>query len=244
MAKKKQQKSDDRRARAAAARAAQQAQARKERNRSIAIATGIGVLVIGLLTAALVPYLKDRAADKRLASADLSSMGVSKASAGCRAPVTKDATGSGIHENPGTPITYPDHPPAFGKHWGNFLYGSEIRTFYTRQDRPQLERLVHSLEHGHTIIWYDDSVKAGSADYKAIQQVTSKLGLDSYVMAAPYDEADGGTFPGGAHVALTHWTGPSAQKGVWEYCAKASGSVIESFVKAHPKADAPEPGAA
>lgn len=241
---KKNKNPDQRRARAEAARAAQQAQARKERNRSIAIVSGVVVLVVGLVAAAAVPYLKDRSEDRRLADADLASLGVSSSAAGCRAPQSKDATGSGIHENPGTPITYPDHPPAFGKHWGNFLYGSEIRTFYTRQDRPELERMVHSLEHGHTIIWYDDTVTAGSSDYKAIQRITDKLGTDSYVMAAPYDKADGGVFPDGAHVAMTHWTGPQDQKGVWEYCDKASGAAVASFVKDNPKENTPEPGAA
>nr|WP_188780752.1 DUF3105 domain-containing protein [Marmoricola endophyticus] len=240
----KKQKQEERRARAEAARAAQQAAARKERMRAIAVFGAAAVVVIGLILAALVPFLKDRSADKKLADADLASLGVSENAAGCRAPVTKDATGSGQHENPGTPITYPDHPPAFGKHWGNFLYGSEIRTFYSRQDRPELERMVHSLEHGHTIVWYDDSITAGDADYEALEQITSKLGLDSYVMAAPYDKADGGAFPDGAHVAITHWTGPADQKGVWQYCDKVSGSVIKSFVTEHPKESAPEPGAA
>lgn len=240
----KKQKQDDRRARAEAARAAQQAAARKERLRGFAIFGAAAVVVIGLIAAALVPYLKDRAADRELADADLASLGVSQSAAGCRAPTTKTATGNNEHLNPGTPISYPDHPPAFGKHWGNFLYGSEIRTFYSRQDRPELERMVHSLEHGHTIVWYDDSVKAGSADYEALQQITSKLGVDSYIMAAPYDRADGGAFPDGAHIAMTHWTGPQDQKGVWQYCDKVSGSVVDSFVKKYPKEDTPEPGAA
>lgn len=242
MAKKSKQ--DVKRARTEAVRAAQAAAARKERLRSIAIIGGAVVVVVALVGAALVPYLKDRAADSDLADASLSSLGVSTSAAGCRAPETKTATGNNEHLNPGTPITYPEHPPAFGKHWGNFLYGSEIRTFYSRQDRPELERLVHSLEHGHTIVWYDDSIKAGSADYKALEQITDKLGLDSYVMAAPYDKADGGTFPDGAHVAMTHWTGPTDQKGVWQYCDRVSGAAIGSFTEEHPKESAPEPGAA
>ena len=68
---------------------------------------------------------------------------------------------------------------------------------------------MHSEEHGHTILWYDDTIKAGSKEYKQIQQMADKLGLDSYFMAAPWTSKDEGgkSFPGGKHVALTHWTG-------------------------------------
>jgi hypothetical protein len=221
-------------------------QARKERTRSLAILGGCVVLVVGLLAAALVPYIKHQREQSRLSSTPVSKLGVSKAAAGCTPMTSKDATGSGQHLTIGQPIPYPDAPPAFGPHWGNYLQGSEIRTFYARTDRPPLERLVHSLEHGHTIIWYDDTIKTGSESYKQIQQITDRLGLDSYVFAAPWTSKDenGKSFPSGKHVALTHWTGPEKQQGVTQYCGKPSGKVIDTFVTKYPKDDAPEPGAA
>jgi hypothetical protein len=221
-------------------------QARKERSRSLIILGACVVLVVGLLTAALVPYIKHQREQSQLAGTPISKLGVSSSAASCSAPQTKDAKGSGQHLPIGQPIPYTDAPPAFGPHWGNFLQGSEIRTFYTTADRPPLERLVHSLEHGHTILWYDDTIKAGSKDYQAIQQVGDRLGLDSYFIAAPWTSQDenGKSFPSGKHVALTHWTGPNDQKGVTVYCAKPSGSVIGDFVKKYPKTVAPEPGAA
>ena len=65
--------------------------------------------------------------------------------------------GLGQHINAPQKIPYDQAPPSYGAHWPNFLQGSEIRTFYTPSDRPEIERLVHSLEHGHTILWYDET---------------------------------------------------------------------------------------
>ncbi len=219
-------------------------QQRKERRRSLLILGACGLVVVALLAAAIIPYVSNLREKKKLEGKALSAIGVSEPSAGC-SPVKKEtADGSGQHITPPTPIKYDAAPPAFGKHWGNFLTGSEIRPFYTVSDRPEIERLVHSLEHGHTIIWYDESVKAGSADYKAIRAMTDKLGADSYVMAAPWTTKDGASFPAGKHIAITHWTGPDKQQGIWQYCAKPSGSVVQTFVKDYPKGNAPEPGAA
>jgi hypothetical protein len=221
-------------------------QQRKERMRSFGILGACIVIVVGLLTAALVPYIKHQREENRLQGTPVADLGVSASAASCSDPTTKDAKGSGQHLTIGQPIPYTDAPPAFGPHWGNFLQGSEIRTFYSRSDRPQLERLVHSLEHGHTILWYDDTIKAGSKQYSQIKLIGQKLGLDSYFIAAPWtsDDENGKKFPDGKHVALTHWTGPDDQKGITQYCGQASGKVISDFVKKYPKLNAPEPGAA
>ncbi len=220
-------------------------QERKERLRSLSILGACGLVVVLLLGAAVYKYVADQRATDKVKNTALSTFGVSAAAAGCAPIKTRSAQGNSQHVAPPTPIRYPDAPPAFGKHWPNFLTGSELRTFYTRSDVPQIERLVHSLEHGHTILWYDDTVKQGSKDYQAIQQMGQKLGLDSYFIAAPYvTKTDGGTFPKGKHVALTHWTGPDSQKGVWEYCGRPSGSVVQSFMEKYPPSSAPEPGSA
>ncbi len=154
-----------------------------------------------------------------------------------------DATGSGDHVDTGTKVPYPAAPPAFGPHWPNFLQGSEIRSFYTDQDRPEIERLVHSLEHGHTILWYDETVKAGTDAYQDVQAIADKFGEGDYFIAAPWAASDGNALPSGKHLALTHWTGPEAQEGITQYCAAPSGSVVEKFMEDYPADNAPEPGA-
>lgn len=219
-------------------------QAQRERRRSLLILGACVVVVVGLLAAALIPYVKQVRKDNKAAATPVSDLGVSASAAKCDPAQEQKAKGNNVHIAPPKKIDYPEAPPAFGPHWGNFLQGPEIRTFYTPSDRPQLERLVHSLEHGHTIIWYDDTVKPGSKDYDALQQISRKLGLGSYVMAAPWTAADGKSFPSGKHVAITHWTGPQNQQGVTQYCAAPSGAVVQDFLKKYPKEDAPEPGAA
>ncbi len=220
-----------------------QEQARQERRRSLLILGGCIVVVVGLLAAALVPYLKDKHDKNVIAGTPISKIGVTEAEAGCDAVTTKSAQGSGQHKTTGVPLTYADAPPAFGPHWPNYLQGSEIRNFYSRADRPEKERLVHSLEHGHTILWYDDTVKEGTQAYKDLQTMASKFDSDAYFMTAPWTAADGGSFPEGKHIALTHWTGPNNQKGVWQYCAKPSGEVVKSFTSKYLPSNSPEPGA-
>ncbi len=219
-------------------------QARKERVRSLLILGACVVVVLALLGSAVFVYVKDQSAKDKAAGTPLAKLGVSTAAASCSPVVEKVATGSNEHLTVGQKIDYPDAPPAFGKHWGNFLQGSEIRQFYTADDRPPLERMVHSLEHGHTILWYDDTVTKDSKTYKDLKAISDKLGEGSYFMAAPWTKADGAAFPSGKHLALTHWTGPEDQQGKTQYCGAVSGAVVQKFMDAYPADSAPEPGAA
>ncbi len=218
-------------------------QQRKERQRSLLILGVCVLIVVALLGSAVFVYVQDQRKEKEAAGTPLADLGVSTAAAACD-PVKKvDATGSGDHIDTGTKIPYPDAPPAFGPHWPNFLQGSEIRSFYTVQDRPEIERLVHSLEHGHTILWYDETVKAGSDAYQDVQAISDKFGEGDYFIAAPWTKEDGAAFPSGKHLALTHWTGPEKQQGITQYCAAPSGAVVEKFMDDFPADSAPEPGA-
>ena len=151
-------------------------QARKERRRSMLILGGCIVVVLGLLAAAVIPYVKSEREKNKTANTALAKLGVSAAAAKCSPVQKKKASGNNDHITVGQKIPYTDAPPAFGPHWGNFLQGSEIRPFYTPTDRPPLERMVHSLEHGHTILWYDDTVTKDSKTYKDIVAMAEKLG--------------------------------------------------------------------
>ena len=244
MAKKSANQGAERNERRAKAEQLRAAQARKEKTRGLVI-LGLSVaVVVGLLAAALVPYLKDRSRKKELEGLALEKLGAAESAAGCQERKIESAKGAGNHADPGTPIKYDSAPPSFGSHWGNFLSGVEIRNFYNAEDRPEVERLVHSLEHGHTILWYDDTVKPGTDTYKQVEAIAEKFSADDYFMAAPWKASDGDAFPDGTHVALTHWTGPDKQEGITQYCAKPSGTVIKQFMKDYDKMNAPEPGAA
>ncbi|MGO4255843.1 DUF3105 domain-containing protein [Marmoricola sp. RAF53] len=217
-----------------------QEQARKERRRSMLILGGCIVVVLGLLAAALVPYLNSQREKDRFAGLELSKVGVAEAAAACSDVTTKSAAGSGEHKDIGTKLDYPDAPPAFGAHWPNFLTGVERKNFFSPEDRPEVERLVHSLEHGHTLYWYDETVKPGTGSYEDLQAIAAKFSDDPSFNIVPWTSADGAAFPDGRHVVLTHWTGPDNQKGAWQYCGKPSGEVVASFIKRFPRTDAPE----
>ena len=56
--------------------------------------------------------------------------------------------------------------------------------------------MVHSLEHGHTILWYDDTVKPGTDAYKDVQAIAKKFDAETdKFMAAPWKSSDGKSFP-------------------------------------------------
>jgi hypothetical protein len=219
-------------------------QARKEMRRSLLILGGCVIVVLALLGSAVFVYVKDQREKNKDAGTPLAKLGATTSAAACD-PVKKEkATGNNNHVDPPTKIPYPEAPPSSGPHWGNFLQGSEIRSFYTTEDRPEIERLVHSLEHGHTILWYDDTVKPGTEAYKDIQAIANKFedGSDKF-MSAPWEKGDGGSFPSGKHVALTHWTGSDNQQGITQYCGAPSGAVVDKFMADYPASDAPEPDA-
>jgi hypothetical protein len=222
----------------------------KERRKSLMIlgaALLVGAIIIGT---AVWQLLKERESDSRA----LSSIGVAQSAAGCQDPVTKSAKGSGVHRPTGEKILYEDTPPAFGPHWGNYLQPTEVRKFYDEGDRPEVERLVHSLEHGWTILWYDDTIAKDATAVDDLKAIAGKYPDVSdpkqKIIVAPWTADDGGTaFPDDTHLAFTHWSmggtngNPAGQRGVWEYCGQVSGEAVASFMSDYPSTDAPEPGA-
>jgi Protein of unknown function (DUF3105) len=221
-------------------------QQRAERRRTVVVISVCAVVAVVIIALAAVPLLRQ----KKLSSQALSSIGVSQSSAGCQDVVKKKATGNQEHKPVGTPITYADTPPAFGPHYPTPAPFS--RKFYTAQDRPQVEYLVHNLEHGYSLLWYDDTIAKDGKQLTAIKAIAGKFKgtkLTNKFIAVPWTAKDGKAFPGGAHVALTHWSSggdpadTSKQQGVWQYCGKVSGQVVGTFMKDYPYTDSPEPSA-
>jgi len=227
-------KDRDRRAIVEEMRKKQQAAERKRNLIVFAICFAIGAGIIGV---AAKEYIDARSAESR----DLSDIGVAKSAAACQPIEKKNAEGNQEHVASGVHIDYDAAPPAYGKHDGNYLRGAEIKNIYFAEDRPPVERLVHSLEHGYTILWYDETIADDSAAMKDVKAIADRYPVGDHVIVAPWLKDDGDAFPDGTHLSLTHWTGPDNQQGVWEYCGKVSGSVVQSFVDDYPNTDAPEP---
>ncbi len=234
--------------------------ARAERRRTLVVVAICGVVALAIIAATGWKLISDRQRAQEVAGTALGELGPSADQAGCTAVSTKPAEGSAQHLD-GQDIDYPDSPPAFGAHWGN---PAEFMTkFYTAEDRPEVERLVHNLEHGYTVLWYDDTVSGD--DLQAIENIAEKFDVgtvdvtdqaeaDKYdaakFIAAPWMPSDGDAFPDGAHVAMTRWalTGEDAAEGqglgATEYCERPSGTAVDDFMTDYPASNAPEPGAA
>jgi hypothetical protein len=237
VANKTKQQDRDRRAKIEAMRKADQA---KERRKSM-IFIGIAVVVgLGLIAAAAVPAYLDNRNDP--ANKALSSFGVSAADAGCGKPTDDTATGGADHKPDGTVVEYAEVPPSSGAHWAAPAFPA--REFYTARDRPEMEQLVHNLEHGYTVLWYDDTIKgaqlAALKDIATSARAKDPVGPNGKFIVSAWDDAYG-DFPSGKHVALSHW---GADAGHRQLCGKVSGAVVDDFIERYPASDAPEPTAA
>ena len=222
-------------------------QQKAERRRTIVVVSACVLVALVIVGLAAIPLLKQNSRESR----GLASIGATEKAAGCSPIQTKKANGNQDHKPQGTPITYDAAPPAFGPHWPS--PAPFERKFYTAEDRPDVEFLVHNLEHGYSLLWYDDTiakspdklgdVKAIAKKYEGGQKLTDKF------IAVPWTSKDGKAFPGGKHVALTHWSTSddpsdvSKQEGVWQYCAEPSGAVVQNFMEEYPYSDSPEPQA-
>lgn len=168
----------------------------------------------------------------------------------CSEITTKKADGSQDHVEPGTPIKYEDSPPAFGQHYN--VWDGIDRKLYTESDRPAVGELVHNLEHGYTILWYDETVAADEDMMDDLRGIAAKksstTNLRDKFKAVPWTSEDGDPFPSGQHVAMTHWSVGGAdaaeggeQVGVFQYCSAPSGEALEEFMEQYPYMDSPEP---
>jgi hypothetical protein len=224
-------------------------QKRKERRQSLMVvgaAVTVGAVIIGI---AVWQFMKAESGSAN----ELAGVGVAASEAGCQEVVAKDAEGGNDHRADGEKILYPQAPPAFGPHWGTYLQGTEIRKLYTTEDRPAVEKLVHSLEHGHTILWYDETIAEDDEALEQVEEVAEAAANSDDArgkfMAAPWTSDDGGEFPEGTHLALTHWSiggdgDPSgSQQGIRQFCDAVSGDAVEDFIAEYPSSDSPEANA-
>ncbi|WP_295662030.1 DUF3105 domain-containing protein [uncultured Nocardioides sp.] len=212
----------------------------------LGVAVLVGLLIIG---AAAYRPVKDWMDLRSFESMDLADIGAPATDA-CQETETKKAEGTQDHVEPGTPLAFADSPPAFGQHYN--VWESIDRKFYNASDRPELGNLVHNLEHGYTILWYDETAAGDEATMDELRGIASKFGGASNqrnkFKVAPWTSEDGDPFPDGQHLALTHWsaggageTDPAKQVGATQYCSEPSGEAVESFMLEYPYLDSPEP---
>jgi hypothetical protein len=229
-----------------------------ERRRGFAIVGVCTLVALLIVAAAAYRPVKNWWDLRQFKGIDLASIGAPASS--CDKVTTKKADGNQQHVPTGTQVTYSTAPPAFGSHWNEqgTAPAPFNRKFYTEKDRPELEALVHNLEHGYTILWYDGSIADDADELNVIDGIADKFRSDSdnlryKFIAAPWtsdDEKESGKFPDGMHVAISHWSAGGSgesdatkQVGVFQYCSKPSGTALKDFMLKYPYTDSPEPDA-
>ncbi len=226
----------DRKAKAEQLRRQQRA---KDRRQNLLIIGGGAFIALALIAAVAVPAAVSYVNSPNRKPVD--QLGVAGTAAGCQPEKTFDASKeprSRDHVGPGSGgdesqnrVDYAQTPPVFGPHFAAPMPATP--RFYSRDvDPPQVERLVHNLEHGYRVIYYDEAVPEDQVD--VLEAVAGKIG--NKIIVAPWDGSRG-PLPDGGHVALSAW-------GANQVCAAVSGEAIGQFVEMHPSADAPEPNAA
>ena len=236
----------DRKARIAKMQAQQKAAERRRLMLVVGACGAVLALIIG--SVGWVIYGEKRKTDEAIALID-----VPAASAKCDAATNDPAEGNQNHVGPGTDkpdmlrVEYKTIPPSSGQHFVSPALGE--RRVYTVADAPALESLVHNLEHGYTVLWYDPSVQASMG--KSFEILAERIGelkeVNKKFIVAPWDAARG-KFPDGKKYALAHWSADPAnpadtakQAGHRQLCGGLSLEAVESFVKAYPYTASPEP---
>lgn len=220
------------------------AQAAKERRRTLLVA-GAAAAVVAVLVVLVVVVVLDF---RRNNPDELPLIGVAAGAADCDPVEDDDAAGDDVsnHVGPGTPspdvdvVEYDTVPPSYGPHYASPTYPAA--PFYTAEDRPRMENLVHNLEHGYTVVWYAEDLPQAQVDQ--LEQIAGVARDDDatggkFIVSA-WDDAYG-ELPEGKQVALSHW---AAESGHRQLCGSVSGEVVESFITDFPASDSPEPNGA
>ena len=227
----------------------------KARENRVRLQIIAGCSALLLVLGAVVTYAVLDARKQQPAQA-ITAIGVPATAASCDQPTTDKAGGNGSHVGSGTKspnitkVHYSTVPPSNGEHFAKPDVSD--RKFFTSADRPAMEVLVHNLEHGYTVLWYDQ--QAGDAKKAALEElakVANKIDSASgkFIVSA-WDPAYG-ALPAGKKFALSHWsaslgadgTSVSSQAGHRQLCGYLSGEVVKAFIERFPRTSAPEPNA-
>lgn len=186
---------------------------RSSERRGTIIAIVVALLLgAGLIGGAYMASKKDPSAPKE----NVADIGVPAADAGCgEVKVEDEKKVSANHVN--GPVPYPN-PPSSGNHNGTPAPGN-IR-FYERGTDRQPEQLVHNLEHGYIVVWYDSDLP--DVEVEQLKSLSRSIAEDHRkFIVFPWNR---GKFEGTKNVVVASWARQQA-------CDKVSGSAIEAFVK-------------
>lgn len=225
-----------------------------ERRRTLVVVAACVVVALIIVGAAWWQYEQEQQQEEEIAQRELADIGAAAEKAGCAPVEEQSATGSGEHVT--TPVDYDTEPPNSGPH--NPTTAESGVHLYSPGERPDVELLVHNLEHGWTIVWYDETVADDDERLQQLEATAAKFDAEGSdprfnTIIAPWTEEDGEPIPDGKHIAFSHWSVhqdpnvvpsrenvPSESFGVSQYCDSFSGAALERFMDKYPYDDAPE----
>ncbi|MDQ3793930.1 MAG: DUF3105 domain-containing protein, partial [Actinomycetota bacterium] len=206
---------------------------------------GVGALVVGGVVGAVLLMNRPRGLSQN--EQRIINQGRTAAqAAGCTGITTVDAYRGGADRNHVAPenapalSTYPSTPPASGPHLG----GAQPAGVYS--ESPDIYAVIHSLEHGAAVIWYDPRAER-SPQIQRIKDFFGEPANSDHVLVAPYtypNQGNAGRLPEGKQMVLTAWHHEQS-------CDRPSLEVARAFVLQYAangrgpyRGDAPEAGAA
>jgi hypothetical protein len=149
----------------------------------------------------------------------------------------------GVVKTPPALSTYPSTPPASGPHNLSTLAAGVYAS------PPEVDKTIHSLEHGSVIIWYNPQ-RSSSSELQKIESLYRQTASNDHVIVAPYnypDQGAAGHLAAGKSMVLVAWHHVQSCTSINLAAAKSfvagyrtpTGSVPNAY-----KGDAPEAGSA
>ena len=179
-------------------------QQRKATRRSNMITIGIALAIAAAVT---IFIINERGADEPAPAPE----GVPAAEGGCD-EIEEHKEEGNQHVNAGTDVEYETSPPTSGDHWE----APADHGFYP-EEVPE-ESLVHNLEHGQIVIWYDPDATTETRDnLDAFAESANEGEPTGPIIAAPYPD-----IPEGKTFVMTAWTASQA-------CSAYSLDAINAF---------------
>lgn len=97
--------------------------------------------------------------------------------------------------------TYPSTPPASGPHIAESTLPAGVY-----DSTPEIGPLIHSLEHGGSVVWLSPDAPQGDADeIRAFYGQDDPVGQDRVIVATYDYDVPGGQLPDGVQMALVAW---------------------------------------
>ena len=141
-------------------------------------------------------------------------------------------------------MEYAGVPPVSGKHWAQ--WPDIEKTLYAADERPELGELVHSQEHGWTMVWYDESIADDDAAMANLEDVASQVDDADLtkVVIVPWTTATTGT----PSPTTRTWHSPTGATTTTARSGDSSASsrtldAIIAFSERHPSSESNEPDA-